>query len=150
MPNEPKLLVDLKIYANNDKVVSKNIKYANRRVETRYIHATLIRLLSSSAPLENHGFVDLQVISAPSFSAETLSVSILDVKLASAPSLFEVMSACRIGSPSMNHITFAGGYEPHVSHRIGVGRPAVSNSFGVTIFTLIGFTGWGRNWKRRK
>jgi hypothetical protein len=39
-----------------------------------------------------------------------------------------------------------------------VGRPAVSNSFGVTIFTLIGFTGVSRgrekkgegNWKKRK
>lgn len=105
-----------------------------------YVHATLIRRLSSSAPLENQGFVDRHVNSAPSFSAETLSVSILDVKLASAPSLFTVMSACRIASPSMSHVTFAGGYEPQVSQRIGVGRPAVSNSFGVTIFTLIGFT----------
>lgn len=95
------------------------------------------------APFENQGFVDLQLSSAPSFSAETLSVRMLDVKLASAPSLFTVTSACRMASPSMSQTIFAGGYEPHDSHRIGVGRPAVSNSFGVTIFTLIGFTSGG-------
>lgn len=105
-----------------------------------YVHATLIRLLSSSAPFENQGFVERHVNSAPSFSAETRNVRMLDVKLASAPSLLDVTSACRMTSPSMSQITFAGGYEPHVSHLIGVGRPAVSNSFGVTIFTLIGFT----------
>ena len=104
------------------------------------LHATLIRLLSSRAPFENHGFVDLHVNSAPSFSAETLSVKILDVKLASIPSVFTVTSEFLMGSPSISHITFAGGYEPHVSQRIGVGRPAVRSSFGVTIFTLIGFT----------
>lgn len=111
-----------------------------RKDTWEYVHATLILLLSSSAPLENQGFVDRHVNSAPSFSADTLSVSILDVKLASAPSLFTVTSPCRIASPSMSHVTFAGGNEPQVSHRMGVGRPAVSNSFGVTIFTLIGFT----------
>lgn len=106
-----------------------------------YVHATLIRLLSSSAPLENQGFVERHVSSAPSFSAETLNVRMLDVKLASDPSLFTVTSACRIASPSKSQSTLAGGYEPHVSQRIGVGRPAVSSSLGVTIFTLIGFTG---------
>lgn len=74
-----------------------------------YVHATLIRLLSSRAPFENHGFVDLHVNSAPSFSAETLKLRMLDVKLASDPSLFTVTSACRMASPSMSHVTFAGG-----------------------------------------
>jgi hypothetical protein len=104
------------------------------------LHATLILLLSSSAPFENQGFDDRHVNSAPSFSADTLNVKILDVKFESAASLFTVTSACLNGSPSSNHVTFAAGNDPHVSHRIGVGRPAVSNSFGVTIFTLIGFT----------
>lgn len=115
-----------------------------------YEHATLIRLLSSSAPFENQGFVDRHVNSAPSFSAETLSVRMLDVKLASDPSEFTVTSACRMASPSNSHVTFAGGYEPHVSQRIGVGRPAVSNSFGVTIFTLIGFTNDGKETKEKE
>lgn len=70
-------------------------------------------------------------------------MSMLEVKLASAPSLCTVTSPCRMASPSMSQVTLAGGKEPHVSQRIGVGRPAVSNSFGVTIFTLIGFTGGG-------
>jgi len=104
------------------------------------LHATLILLLSSSDPFENQGFDDLHVNSAPSFSADTLNVKILDVKFESAASLFTVTSACLNGSPSSSHVTLAAGKEPHVSQRIGVGRPAVSNSFGVTIFTLIGFT----------
>jgi hypothetical protein len=57
------------------------------------LHATLIRLLSSSAPFENHGFDDLHVNSAPSFSADTRSVRMLDVRFASRPSLLAVTSA---------------------------------------------------------
>jgi hypothetical protein len=113
-----------------------------------HLHATLIRLLSSSAPFENHGFDDLHVSSAPSFSADTRSVRMLDVKFASMPSLFDVTSACRMASPSSSHVTFAGGYEPHVSQRIGVGRPAVRSSLAVTIFTLIGFTEKNNNKQR--
>lgn len=65
----------------------------------------------------------------------------LDVKFASAPSLFTVTSAFLIGSPSSSQITFAAGYEPQVSQRIGVDLPAVRSSFGVTILVLSGFTG---------
>lgn len=121
-------------------MMMKNLLNFTTTTHQYNLHATLIRLLSSSAPFENHGFDDLHVNSAPSFSAETRNVNILAVRFESTPSLFTVTSAWRIGSPSMSHVTFAGGYEPHVSHRIGSGRPAVSNSFGVTIFTLIGFT----------
>lgn len=48
-----------------------------------YSQATLMIRLSSTAPPENHGFVARHDSSAPSFSAVTRSVSMLDVRFAS-------------------------------------------------------------------
>lgn len=127
-----------------------------------YSQATLMIRLSSTAPPENHGFVARHDSSAPSFSAVTRSVSMLDVRFASCQerkknvwrkstsgspanltllSLCTVMSALRSGSPSSSQTILAAGKEPHDSHLIGMGRPAVSSSFGVTILARSGFTG---------
>uniref|UniRef100_A0A182Q8G4 Uncharacterized protein n=1 Tax=Anopheles farauti TaxID=69004 RepID=A0A182Q8G4_9DIPT len=132
--------------------------------------------LSSIAPPENHGLDARHVSSAPSFSAVTRSVSMLEVRLESwwkgkirpetrgingriTPpigalltllSVCTVMSALRSGSPSSSHTILAAGNEPHDSHRIGTGRPAVSSSFGDIIFTRSGFTGGRGNGTRRQ
>uniref|UniRef100_A0A2M4D980 Putative secreted protein n=1 Tax=Anopheles darlingi TaxID=43151 RepID=A0A2M4D980_ANODA len=63
----------------------------------------------------------------------------LEVRLASLPSVCTVVSALRSGSPSSSHTIFAAGKEPQASHLIGTGRPAVSSSFADTIFTRSGF-----------
>lgn len=55
-------------------------------------------------------------------------------------SVCTVMSALRSGSPSSSQTIFAAGNDPHASHLIGTGRPAVSSSFGEMIFTRSGFT----------
>lgn len=106
--------------------------------------------LSSRAPVENQGLVARHVTSAPSFSATTFSVKMLVVRLPSWPPPVVVVVTSPlllIGSPSSSHTIFAGGYEPHASHRKGTGWPAVSRSFGVTIFTFNGFTFREQRWK---
>lgn len=55
-------------------------------------------------------------------------------------SLCVVVSAFRIGSPSSNHVTLAGGKDPHVSQRKGTDLPATNRSLADTILILIGFT----------
>lgn len=81
------------------------------------LHATLMRLRSSIDPLENQGLAALQINSAPSFSADTRNIKIVDVRLASLPSLLTVTSAFRIGSPSNNHVTFYT-QEKHILNNI--------------------------------
>ncbi len=55
-------------------------------------------------------------------------------------SLCAVMSALRIGSPSSNQVTLAGGKDPHVSQRKGTDLPAINRSLADTILIFIGFT----------
>lgn len=55
-------------------------------------------------------------------------------------SLCAVISALRIGSPSSNQVTLAGGKDPQVSQRKGTDLPAINRSFADTIFIFIGFT----------
>lgn len=55
-------------------------------------------------------------------------------------SLCAVISALRIGSPSSNQFTLAGGNDPQVSQRKGTDLPAINRSLADTIFIFIGFT----------
>lgn len=61
-------------------------------------------------------------------------------ELTAVLSLCVVVSAFRIGSPSSNHVTLAGGKDPHVSQRKGTDLPATNRSLADTILILIGFT----------
>ena len=69
--------------------------------------------------MENQGFVALHVTSAPSFSATTFSVRMLVVRLPSWAVVVVVTSPFLMGSPSSSHVSLAGGYDPHASHRKG-------------------------------
>lgn len=106
-----------------------------------YLHETLILRLSSMAPFRNHGFIALQVSSLPSYSGRTLKDNVLAVIFDEVDiSVFVVISACLIVSPSRNHWILAAGWDPHVSHFTNATRPVDKISLGVTISTFKGFT----------